>query len=220
MYYIVGLGNPGEEYTDTRHNTGRIAVEAFAKLSGFPEFVVNKKAVGLISVGEIASEKGVKPKVEEKVTAILPETFMNKSAASVVPFIGVVGGGNGGGKITSKSNLKKAEKLIVVHDDLDMPLGKIKILYNRGAGGHRGIESISKALKSDAYVRIKVGILPATPKGTIKKPDSEQVVDFIIGKFKKPELEVLKSVSKTVAEAIKVIILQGRDKAMGEFNRG
>jgi PTH1 family peptidyl-tRNA hydrolase len=216
MYYIVGLGNPGEEYIDTRHNTGRIAVEAFAKSAGFPEFVMNKKAVGFISAGELSTEKGVKPKITEKITAILPETFMNKSGASVSPFIGVVGTG----KTANKANMKKAEKLIVVHDDLDMPLGKIKILFNRGAGGHRGIESISRAIKTDAYVRIKIGISPATPKGTIKKPDSDSVLDFIIGKFKKPELEVLKGVSKTVAEAIKTIVLQGREKAMGEFNRG
>lgn len=205
MYYIVGLGNPGEEYMDTRHNAGRIAVEKFVELNDLPEFVANKKAVGLISQGEIMSEKGVRPKVVEKIMAILPNTFMNKSGSSVLPFI---------------KSAKKAETLIVVHDDLDMPIGKIKILFNRGSGGHKGVESVRRAVKTDAFLRIKIGISPATAKGKARKPDNEKILDFIIGKFKKPELEEIKAVSKKVSDAIRTIILSGREKAMSEFNKG
>lgn len=196
MYYIVGLGNPTEEYADTRHNAGRIAVEIFAHLNDFPEFVANKKAVGMISEGKIK---------KEKVTAILPDTFMNKSGASVKPFI---------------TSVKKAENLIVVHDDLDLPLGKIKLLFNRGSGGHKGVESVRKAVKTDAFLRIKMGISPVGAKGKAKKPNSDIIMDFIVAKFKKPELELIKTASKKVAEAIEMIVLESREKAMSEFNRG
>lgn len=205
MYYIVGLGNPGEEYVDTRHNAGRIAVEVFARMNDLPDFVVNKKAVGEISQGEITTEKGVRPKVTEKVFAILPNTFMNKSGSSVAPFI---------------TSVKKAESLIVVQDDLDMPIGKIKLLFNRGSGGHKGVESIRRAVKTDAFLRIKIGISPATAKGKARKPDSEKILDFIIAKFKKPELDEIKKVAKRASDAIRTVVLEGREKAMSEFNKG
>jgi len=203
MFYVIGLGNPGEEYEETRHNAGRMAVEAFAKRTDLPDFVPNKKAAGLISQGEVSSTD-VRPKITEKVTAILPETFMNKSGGSVSPFI---------------TSVKKAEQLIVVHDDLDMPLGKIKILFNRGAGGHRGVESIRKAIKTEAFIRVKIGISPTTPSGKIKKPDSEKILDFIVGKFKKPELDIMKKTAKEAAEAIETIVLFGKEKAAEIFNQ-
>ncbi|MEI8062012.1 MAG: aminoacyl-tRNA hydrolase [bacterium] len=196
MYYIVGLGNPGEEYADTRHNAGRIAVEFFAKANSLPSFVSNKKAVGMISEGQIK---------KEKIMAILPDTFMNKSGASVKPFI---------------TSVKKAESLIVVHDDLDMPLGKIKLLFNRGSGGHKGVESVRKAVKTDAFIRIKMGVSPVGAKGKAKRPDADKIMDFIVGKFKKPEFDLIKKASKLVAEAIEMIILESKEKAMSEFNQG
>lgn len=204
MYIVVGLGNPGEEYKTTRHNAGRIAVEYFAKKNIFPEFEISKKHSSFISQSEI-EEKIDGKKVSEKVTLVLPETFMNKSGKALEAFF-----------ITPK----KAEKLIVVQDDLDMPLGKIKLLFNRGSGGHKGIESIKRAIKTEAFIRIKIGICPTTPSGKPKKPAGDKLLDFIVGNFKKEELDVLKKVSKEIADALTMTILEGKEKAMGEFNQG
>ena len=196
MHYIVALGNPGEEYKNTRHNVGRIVLEEFFKKNDFSEWTLNKKLKALSSEGKIG---------KEKVLLIEPETFMNKSGLSLQPII------------TSK---KKAEMLIVIHDDLDLPIGKFKISFNKSSGGHRGVESVIKAIKTEAFIRVRIGISPATPSGKLKKPKGEKEVgDFILGEFKKSEMETLKKISKKVATALEMIITEGREKAMGEFNR-
>lgn len=196
MYTIVGLGNPGEEYKTTRHNAGRMAVEAFIKRTDLPDAVASSKYSSLASEGKVG---------KEKVLVLMPETFMNKSGAAIKNLI------------TSE---KKAETLVVVHDDLDMPLGKIKIQFNRGTGGHNGLESIRKATKTDAYIRVKIGISPTTPSGKIKKPDSSKIMDFIVAEFKKPELEIMKKTAKKAAEAIEMIVTEGKEKAQEVFNQG
>lgn len=129
---------------------------------------------------------------------------MNKSGASVKPFI---------------TSIKKAENLIIVHDDLDLPLGKIKILFNRGAGGHKGVESVRKATKTDAFIRIKMGVSPVGSKGKARRPPTDKIMDFIVGKFKKPEADLIKKASKNVAEAIETIVLESKEKAMSLFNQ-
>ena len=195
MHYITALGNPGEEYKNTRHNVGRIALEEFVKKNGFSNLVPDKKLKSLSSQGKIG---------KEKLYLIEPETFMNKSGLSVKPII------------TSK---KKAENLIVIHDDLDLPIGKFKISFNKSSGGHRGVESIIKAIKTEAFTRVRIGISPSTPSGKLKKPKGEkEVADFILGEFKKSEMETLKKISKKVAAALEMLIMEGREKAMGEFN--
>ena len=196
MYHITALGNPGEEYKNTRHNVGRIVLEAFAKKNGFSEWIPNKKLKALSSEGKIGKEEA---------QLIEPETFMNKSGLSLQPII------------TSK---KKAESLIIIHDDLDLPIGKFKISFNKSSGGHRGVESVIKAIKTEAFTRVRIGISPSTPSGKLKKPKGEKdVADFILGEFKKSEMETLKKLSKKVADALEMLILEGREKAMGEFNK-
>jgi len=137
MYIIVGLGNPGVEYSRTRHNTGRMATEFMSgKVSG--------------------------------IKIITPDTFMNKTGVAVVKVV---------------KSKKAAENLIVLYDDLDLPLGTLKISYNRSSGGHKGLESIIKALKTREFIRIRIGI---GKKGDVEK--------HILGEFKKSELETLKKV--------------------------
>lgn len=222
MFTIVGLGNPGAEYTDTRHNTGRIVVEAIARACGVEMNVAEwKKDVKLKALTAEGKTSG-----GEKIKCILPETFMNKSGQSVLPIIGVVGSG----KHINAAAAKKAEQLIVVYDDLDLPIGRMKISFNRSAGGHHGVESIIKALKTEAFVRIRVGISGKTPTGKMKKPAGDVAVqDFILGKFKDAELAELKKVAKRACEAVEMIAGGGstakgmrmaREKAMGEFNQG
>ncbi len=203
MYIIVGLGNPGEEYESTRHNVGRFIASAFAKQYELPDFSYDKKFLGLVSKGEIEYGKG-KNKVEEKVTVILPETFMNKSGKSLADLI---------------TSDKKAEKLIVIQDDLDLPFGSVKMVFNRGMGGHKGLESIRRAIKTDAFIRVKVGVSPVTPTGKMKKPKGEdKVVKFILGKFKDDEMKELKKIAKRVAEGLHVTITEDRFKAMNSLN--
>ena len=131
---------------------------------------------------------------------------MNNSGSSVIYFV---------------KSIKAAEKLIVIYDDLDLPFGSIKVSYNKSSGGHRGVESIIKALKTEAFIRIRVGISPATAGGKLKKPKGEEAVEkAILGAFKKAELDTLKKVSKKVVEALETILKDGREIAMMEFNQG
>lgn len=195
MYIIVGLGNPGEEYKETRHNVGSLCVLRFAAAHDFPEWKEDKKTRALISEASVGNEK---------TKLVLPQTFMNKSGTSVKPLIG---------------SKKAASLLIVVHDDLDLPLGFFKISFGKSSGGHRGVESVMKSIGTKDFVRVRVGIAPQTPSGKIRKPKGEKkVLDFIIGKPRKPELETLKRLSRKVSEALLMIISEGKEKAMSEFN--
>jgi len=171
MFTIVGLGNPGEEYKETRHNTGRIVLEAFRGVA----------------------DKQLKNK---KITLIAPDTFMNKSGDALR------------GLIKTK---KTAEQLVVIHDDLDIPFGSYKISFNKSSGGHRGVESVIKAVKTKAFVRIRVGIQPK------KRPSGEAAVEkLILGKFTPDQMSTLKKLSKRICNALICLILEGRDKAMSQ----
>ncbi|KKU58965.1 MAG: Peptidyl-tRNA hydrolase [Parcubacteria group bacterium GW2011_GWA2_47_12] len=171
MYTIVGLGNPGQKYEQTRHNAGRMAVLALKDVSA---------------------------------RIITPDTFMNKSGEAVKPLI---------------KSAKQAEKIIVIHDDLDVPFGTFKISFNKSSGGHKGVESIIRAVKTQAFTRIRMGISPTTASGKLKKPKGEEDVErHILGKFKPAELAVLQKLHKKINEAVVCLITEGREKAMSKFN--
>lgn len=134
-----------------------------------------------------------------------PETYMNKNGAAVAKIV---------------KSKKAAEKLIIIYDDLDLPVGKIKISYNRSSGGHRGVESIIKALKTEAFIRIRIGISPTTSSGKLKKPTGEANVEkHILSEFKKSESDALKKVFQRVADAVQTIVDEGLTKAMTEYNK-
>ncbi|MEK7182284.1 MAG: aminoacyl-tRNA hydrolase [Patescibacteria group bacterium] len=194
-YIIVGLGNPGKEYIKTRHNTGRIVLDYFANKNNFDEFEKDKKTNGLLTKEKMG---------KSGIILVKPETFMNKSGDCVSKFI---------------KSKKDALGLVVIHDDLDLRMGKFKISFNKGSAGHRGLESIIKKIKTNEFTRVRVGISPTTPSGKIKKPIGEKkILDFIIGKFSKKEDEIMKKVMKEVSEALTVIIEEGKDRAMNMFN--
>lgn len=175
MKLVVGLGNPGKEYENTRHNAGRILV-------------------GMIE----------KKLADSKIKFITPDTFMNNSGPAIAK------------AMAGKKTLKD---LIVIYDDIDLPLGKIKISFNRSSGGHNGLESIIKKLKSQEFLRIRIGISSSTPKGVVKKPKGEKaVLNFLLGEFKKPELETLKKLGKIVTEAVETIFTESKEKAMSLYN--
>ena len=194
MRYIVGLGNPGEEYELTRHNAGRMAVLEFVKKEGIDEPEFDKKLKALVAKGKIGGEK---------IQIILPETFMNKSGDSLRPLA---------------LSAKKAENLVVVHDDIDLPLGKVKISFGKNSGGHKGVESVIKAVKTINFTRVRIGISSTNAKGVVKKPSGDKFLDYIVGKFKPVEMAEMKKSAKKTAEALRVIVSDGAEKAMGEFN--
>lgn len=192
---IFGLGNPGEEYEISRHNTGRIVLENIAKANDFSDWKNDMKLKSLRANGKIGGEK---------FDFILPETFMNNSGQAVGPLI---------------DSKKKLEKIVIIHDDLDLPFGSIKISFNKSAGGHNGVNSIIKKVKSQEFVRIRVGVSPTTPTGKIKKPKGEEkILKFLLGNFKDEELKTLKKLSKKIAEALVVLSADGRSKAMSLYN--
>ncbi len=194
-YVVVGLGNPGEEYEGSRHNVGRLCVQEFRKKNDFEEWRENKNPKALLSGGCVA--KG-------KVLLMLPETFMNHSGKAVVAFV---------------KSVKAAESLVVVYDDMDLPLGVIRVAYSRGSGGHRGVGSVIKSLKTKNFIRIRVGVSPVTAKGKLKKPVGEQkILDFLLGSFRKPEEIVLKKISKKVGDVLNMIFTEGRVAAMNKYN--
>lgn len=194
-YIIVGLGNPGEEYENTRHNVGRMTVMHFHDAYNFPEWKINSKINAMVSEGTLP---GV-----GKITLVLPNGFMNNSGKSLRSLI------------ISK---KKAESLVVIHDDIDLPFNTVKISFNKSAGGHRGVQNIVKEIKTQEFIRIRIGISGETKKG-VKKPHGEKaVLDLILGKFKPEELKMLKKEFKKIDEALLILIAEGWSKAASVYH--
>jgi PTH1 family peptidyl-tRNA hydrolase len=203
-YIIVGLGNPGEEYTNTRHNTGRLVLYAIKSEFEGEDFKLDKKSNALVSKIEIKGLDKKGKKKEVKATLVAPETFMNNSGQAVSKFI---------------KNIKGAEKLVVIYDDFNLPLGKIRVSYNRSSGGHNGLESVIKAIKTEAFARIRVGVAPETASGIAKVPHGEEKIEkFILGKYKEEELKTLKKVYKTAIQAVSIILCDSKEKAMSVVN--
>lgn len=138
-----------------------------------------------------------------KVLLVWPNTYMNTSGRALASLV---------------KTKKDAQKLVVLQDELDLPLGKVKISFGNSSGGHRGVDSIQRALKTKDFIRVRIGISPSTPSGKLKKPSAEDTVDFVLGKFKPSEQEKLKKVRKTVAEAIERILTEGLEKARNVIN--
>lgn len=197
-YIIVGLGNPGVEYENTRHNAGRMVVMALADKYE-AELSLDKKINALTAKIEVGQGKN-----RSKLTLVAPETFMNKSGKSVA------------GLVTSP---KKAESLVVIYDDFQLPLGRIKISYNRSSGGHNGLESVIKAVKTEAFIRVRIGLAPVNSKGEAKVPNGADAVEkFILAELKESELKELKKIAKKAIEAVELIVSEGREIAAGKVN--
>jgi PTH1 family peptidyl-tRNA hydrolase len=173
---IVGLGNPGKEYENTRHNIGQDIVMEFARKNGFSSWYTPSHGEYMESHGEINGEESV---------LVIPLTFMNLSGRAVSHFV---------------KTEEEMGKLVVVQDDLDLPIGEIKESTNRGDGGHNGIKSIISTLGSKNFKRIRVGISPVGEDGLIDKIKYKGLVEkYVLEKFEEGEWE------KLVEEGIKKI---------------
>lgn len=187
---IVGLGNPGKEYAKTRHNAGRMTVELVAKNSDVDGFAFNKTANALVAKGEVGGEGA---------TLVLPETMMNLSGKAVAAFV---------------KTPRAAKNLLVVHDDLDLPLGAVKMVAGRGSGGHKGVESIMRAIKTKDFARIRVGISAAGKKNQAKKVQGEKrVIKHVLGAFKPAEVAPFKKALKKAAAATELFAAEGVEAA-------
>lgn len=192
-YIFVGLGNTGEEYAGTRHNAGRSAVQFLAK-EYQPQWQGDKKVKALTFV---AKQK------KDELLFVLPETMMNNSGKAVAPLV------------KSKKDL---ERLVVFYDDVDLPVGSFKMSFNRGSGGHKGLDSVMRAVKSREFYRIRIGICPTTPSGKLKKPDAKKFLDFILKSFTPAEEKELKKVFKKINEAMAIFVTDGPSFAMNVAN--
>lgn len=182
MKLIVGLGNPGKEYINTRHNVGFMVLDYFLGNN----LKWKEKFNGLYYESLIEGEK---------VIFLKPLTFMNLSGEAVV-------------KYKNYFNLD-IEDILVIHDDMDIDLGKYKLKRNSSSGGHNGIKSIINSLNSNAFLRLKIGI---THNKNI------DTVDYVLGKFNEKEMDLLKINFNTYEEIIRSFVVNGIDKTMNIYN--
>lgn len=189
MILIVGLGNPGIKYKRTRHNIGFRVLNKFQKENDFPDFKFSKKFNALISKKNIE---------KEKIILSEPETFMNKSGQTVK-------------KLTTYYSIPFIN-LIIVHDDIDLLLGKMRISKNRGSAGHKGVESIIKELGNKNFARLRIGI--GNQKSKIKSSEK-----FVLKNFTQEEEEIVEKIIKESCSALKMTLSKGLEKTMNEFNK-
>jgi peptidyl-tRNA hydrolase, PTH1 family len=189
MKLIVGLGNPGQEYATNRHNIGFLCINQIAKNNRI--LLDKKQGKARIGTGSISGENVVLAK---------PQTYMNLSGESVIPLM--------------QRYAVKLDDLIVIHDDLDLPLGKIRIRKGSSAGGHNGIKSIIASLGNQNFVRIRVGISRPQTEGE----KAESIVDFVLGDFTDQDIPVIEETIKRVGEAVMCLITRDLNAAMNKYN--
>ena len=187
MKLIVGLGNPGIEYQFTPHNLGFLAVDGISNEQGVA--VRNRQCRALTGRVVIGSETVLLAK---------PETFMNLSGISVR-------------ELVAKHEVRVEEDLIVIQDELDFPLGTLRIHTRRSSAGHNGIESIINALDSQDFLRIRMGVAPDRKV--------EDGMSYLLSPFRKAQLKVVDEMLEVAADAVKSILTEGAAAAMNRFNR-
>lgn len=180
MKIIIGLGNKGPEYEKTRHNIGKHVVQAMVSKLGevlsYDKYILSNTA-----------------KIDGNLF-VVPELYMNES-----------------GKVTDnlfrdvkdKTDQTVYDNLLVVRDDMDMPIGSVKFVFDSGSGGHNGIKDIEAHVKSKKYWQLKIGILPVREEGVVVKPAKDDVSDFVVGKFSKEEWDKMEEIALKSIEKVK-----------------
>jgi PTH1 family peptidyl-tRNA hydrolase len=190
MKLIVGLGNPGKEYSANRHNIGFLCINHLAKLH---RISLDKKQ------GKARTGKGTV--AGNEVLLAKPQTYMNASGISVSQLMQKY-------KVTP-------DNLIVIHDDLDLPLGKIRIRKGSSAAGHNGIKSIIASLGTQEFIRIRVGISRPQSEGDLLV---ECIVDYVLGDFTEADKDIIQGTISRVSDAVVCLITEGLTAAMNKFN--
>jgi peptidyl-tRNA hydrolase, PTH1 family len=183
---VVGLGNPGADYQHTRHNVGADVIALLADRHGGSLKRSKERAlVAEVRVGD------------HRVTLALPQTYMNLSGESV-------------GLLVKRHGITDAERVVVVHDELDLPLGRVKVKRGGGLAGHNGLRSIKAHLHTDEFLRVRIGIG--------KPPSKEQGVDHVLRRPSKSERVELEIAVQEAADAVEAILADGVDAAMNRYN--
>ena len=184
MYIVVGLGNPGKEYENTRHNIGFMALDKLSEKLNID--ITREKHKALVGKGEYKNES---------VMLVKPQTFMNLSGDAVVDAMNFY--------------KEKPEKIIVIVDDIDLPVGKLRIRKNGSAGTHNGLKSIVANINSQEFIRVKVGV------GQNRSMD---LADYVLSNFSKEERNIIDESVEKAAEAT-LMIMEGKiTEAMNKFN--
>ena len=186
MWAVVGLGNPGRRYSGTRHNAGFLFVRSMAKTWK----IRLKKRRFSSKIGEVERKS-------EKIMLALPQNYMNNSGVAVK-------------QILAGRNIRP-EKLIVVYDDLDIPLGEIRIRKSGGAGTHKGMGSVVREIETTEFPRMRLGIGPLPP--------GEDAVDYVLSAFEKREIPLLVDGLKKAQEALELILTGSVEEAMNTYNQ-
>jgi peptidyl-tRNA hydrolase, PTH1 family len=204
---VVGLGNPGIEYQFTPHNAGFLAIDRLAEQSGVA--VVNRRCRALTATARIAAREVILAK---------PDTYMNLSGLSVRALVEEfsaelgeeIGGERGPGLVV-------APGLIVIYDEIDLPLGTLRIRERGSSGGHNGAKSISGALGSEEWLRIRIGVAP--PDEPAAESARHGRKNYLLTPMRRAQLAVLDEVLDRTARAVEMVLTKGAGAAMNEFNR-
>ena len=195
MKLIIGLGNPGDKYNGVRHNLGFMAVDELAKKMDNGQWTMDKKLKSEIFNFQFSIFNCL---------LVKPQTYMNNSGMAVA--------------LVAKYYKILPEDIIIVYDELDLPLGKIKVRMGGAAAGHHGVESIIEALGTDKFIRVRLGI------GNLKTQSAEhgtQHVDtnhFVLESFMHSEKSKVKHMLKTAMKALEILLEDGLEKAQAQFN--
>ena len=193
MKIIIGLGNPGQGYAHNRHNVGFICLNHFAKFHGIR--FDKKQGKARIGTGEMAGNRIIVAK---------PQTYMNLSGQSVSLLI-------------KKFNIS-LDNLVVIHDDLDLSLGKIRIRQGSGSGGHKGVESIISYLGSQNFPRIRVGIGRPTVTESPMEISEAAIIAYVLSDFTPGEERIISQLLPEVSQAILCLLTEGLTTAMNKYN--
>ena len=185
---IVGLGNPGPEYLETRHNAGFRLVDHLAdrwRLGGFRRGERARVAEGVRN--------------GESVVLLKPTTYMNRSGAALAP-------------LRARPDFDPSRDLLIVVDDVALPLGRFRLRGAGSSGGHNGLKSVEGTLQRQDYARLRIGVGPA-PEGL------DDLADFVLGEFTAEERETLEQLLEPMSEAVECWLAEGVERAMSRFNR-
>jgi len=192
MKLIVGLGNPGRGYANNRHNVGFVCLNHFARKQGIR--FDRKQGKARIGTGEVAGSK---------VLLARPQTYMNLSGQSV-------------SRLMKKFNINLND-LLIIHDDLDLPLGKIRLRHGSSSGGHKGIDSIISSLGSQDFTRLRVGIGRPATEGLAETSEAD-IIAYVLSNFTSEEKQIVVQVIPRASEAIYCLLSQGLVAAMNKYN--
>lgn len=186
---MVGLGNPGSEYDATRHNAGFLLADAVADKWRFPPFQRPWFRRARVCEGRVG---------QERVVVVKPQTYMNRSGTALGPLL-------------NDAAFDPSTDLLVLVDEVALPVGSFRLRARGSAGGHNGLKSIAGRLQSEAYARLRIGVGP--------RPEDDDQSDFLLSDFEDTERKIIDELLPTMSEAVECWVREGIEAAMNRFNR-